>query len=261
MPSNSPIGRIVLTKKEIALGVGGTALALGGLRANDPYILSAALFISWAAFVFLFFVHRGPVARRVVGASIVSLCFALVGSRLYWVSHRIDPRDKIVAQRLHVIISHGMLAVQGLISEDERRVLGGIYPDMPGTNYPDPKLLDSIIGKLRKTNFLGKSDTEQNHIPLTWVGSFHKDLVKVHAQSQEIVTQFNQQDGRLIELAEQISNSSNNLGVIFQTVDVTELRTSYYANGLPEQPAEFFRYYFLILMKTHRVIREFGVED
>lgn len=63
--------------------IGATALALGGLRADDPWVTTPMLVISWAAFIYLCVAHTGKwYSRGGVGLSI-TITLALIGLRIY----------------------------------------------------------------------------------------------------------------------------------------------------------------------------------
>ena len=146
--------------------------------------------------------------------------------------------------------------------EGGRRLLLEIHQNLPGTDYPDPKILDGFVSTLRHKNLLEKSDRSQGDKPLTWIGSFVIDLTTVNQRSKEILSQFSQQDGELVAVAEELSNRSQQLLFWFQTVDsFPDHGVSFYKDGTNAQMADFIRYYCLTLMKAHGVIQKFGIRD
>src|ERR1700690_4273157 len=74
------------TGKEIAVLVIGTALALGSLRAEDPYVIVPMLVVSWVAFLYICGTHEGPWYWRLGVAALVTSSLAAIGGRLFWSS-------------------------------------------------------------------------------------------------------------------------------------------------------------------------------
>jgi hypothetical protein len=171
-------------------------------------------------------------------------------------------KDKIVAERLGGVISYGTLTIQSLMPQGSSKVIYEIHPDLTGTNYPDPKLLDGLVEVLLRTNLMDRSNATRNGKPLTWVGSFSNDFMAVSQQCDGILAQFSHQSGELITQVEDLSRASKNMLGYFQTIgSAPSIGPDFYKHGLPNQYAELFRQYFLILMKTHRIIQKYGVHD
>jgi hypothetical protein len=84
--TESPIGRIAFTKKEIAMAVIATALGIGGIRADDPWIVGTMLAVSWCAFIYICKIHRGSMFPRVVCGLIITAIFLSIGVRVFWSS-------------------------------------------------------------------------------------------------------------------------------------------------------------------------------
>jgi hypothetical protein len=74
------------TGKEIAVLIIGTALALGSLRAEDPYVIVPMLAVSWITFLYICGTHEGPWQWRFGIAAIITLTLAAIGGRLFWSS-------------------------------------------------------------------------------------------------------------------------------------------------------------------------------
>jgi hypothetical protein len=81
MADEEPSGGLRFTVKEVLLTVLGTALALGSLKAEDPWVVIPMLLVAAAAFVILCVLHAGPPIYRFSVASAIVLILVFIGWR------------------------------------------------------------------------------------------------------------------------------------------------------------------------------------
>jgi hypothetical protein len=69
------------TVKEVLLTVSGTALALGSLKAEDPWVVIPMLSVAAVAFICLCVLHDGPRLYRIGVAFVIVLVLLFIGWR------------------------------------------------------------------------------------------------------------------------------------------------------------------------------------
>ena len=85
-----------LSRKEIAVVVGTTAVALASVGGIDPWIVLPMLVVTWAALIYLCLTHEAPMKWRFTAAIVVSVVLAAVAARVTMalpIDRSIDARD------------------------------------------------------------------------------------------------------------------------------------------------------------------------
>jgi hypothetical protein len=185
-----------------------------------------------------------------------------------------DPKDIRVAQRLDAAITPSILFLASFLSgmgvephhnkekyEEIWTLFATDFVDKDGTERPDPKVLDTIMGNLMNISFFGTSNVNIQEKQLTWYEAFISDLSQTKAMCTEILQFYSDRDDRLISLVENIRQRAQNLIFLLNTNASSESLKDIYEswnNGIPrEQYADFVRHYYLAMLKAKRVIREF----
>jgi hypothetical protein len=89
-PSVASRSRVSLTLKEVLLLIVASALAIGSLKGDDPWIVLPMLGVSAAAFVVLCVIHEGRRLYR-IGVAVSLICvLSLIASRLFLWPSRIE---------------------------------------------------------------------------------------------------------------------------------------------------------------------------
>jgi len=70
-------------KKDIALLIPATLLAIAGLGPDDPWVVGPCLFISWIAFVVICTIHEGSWRIRAIVAVVITIVLFGVGYRRF----------------------------------------------------------------------------------------------------------------------------------------------------------------------------------
>jgi hypothetical protein len=225
------------------------------------YFLSAAA-VAWSMCIHLLPDKHWSVRTAAAALWLIILGFVGVHGTVseFRKEHALNPKDQIVAERLDAITYFGTMSLQGLFPNGGLRVIYEDHLDDLVTGLPDPRLLDGVAKVLRSIYILSPSNTTLNNTRLTWAAACAYDFEAVHIKCQEILTQFSQQNPELITITESLSRQSMNMAFYCHTFDTPPVRAVFLEHPLPDQYVEFFRFYLLTLMKTHRVVEKFGVK-
>ena len=142
-------------------------------------------------------------------------------------------------------------------AENEIEIFTQNYDDQPSTNYPNTSIVDNIVSVFAKNNLKGVSNIRIGDKPLTWAEAFTSELQDVVHETDKILDQYADRDDRLISLVDEINNRARGLIHMIRSPLLVPELSHFYDDGVPEVHLNFFRYFFLALLKSHRVIREF----
>jgi hypothetical protein len=70
-------------KKDIALLIPATLLAVAGLGPDDPWVVGPCLFISWLTFIFICVIHEGSRRTRAIVGVVITIALFGVGYRRF----------------------------------------------------------------------------------------------------------------------------------------------------------------------------------
>jgi hypothetical protein len=70
------------SRNEVVMLVIGTALALGSLKADDPWVVAPMLFVALGAFIYVCYVHAGAWFFRLLAAAVISTVIGFIGFRV-----------------------------------------------------------------------------------------------------------------------------------------------------------------------------------
>lgn len=176
----------------------------------------------------------------------------------------INPKDARVARKLYRALSDfiGNMASYLVNNdyEDAMRIILRDFPDNPGTAYPDLSIVDPIIEILSHNSLKNSSNVTINGVAISWAEVFINSLVYARKQCDSILDKFADRDDRLIALVDEMHNRSDLLAdTIHMSITIPQL-TELYDNGIPNVHKEQFQYFFVAILKSCRIIREFGVE-
>lgn len=129
---------IKLSKKEWGLAVAAVALALASTRPTDPWVVGPMLGLSWAAFIYLAYHHRGSLKHKLLFAGIATIILCFIGYR--------DLRSNVTPASAGTLSAFTILSsTDGVVPQIEIGSSGVIFtPTIPGDG-PRPELL---IGKI-----------------------------------------------------------------------------------------------------------------
>ena len=206
-------------------------------------------------------IKKRSVGLRLIVSLIVACAIGAWMYRSFWNQEKIlTPKDRIVAQRLSQIINMGTMYQMEFLKQGKSTVpsvLIETHPDLGDTNWPDPRLLDGIMGILDRQDFLADSSTSVNGRPLPLIEVFLIDYHNTGGECDRLLSEYGQQDDQLISAAEEILNSSKNCERIFGIMNSTSEFREMLRKGLTNQNSAFVRGYFLSLMHGRWVLKEF----
>jgi hypothetical protein len=100
--NNKGMSNVRFGKKEFAVLIGGTLLALAGIGVSDPWIFFPCFGGSWLAFIWLCILHEGKRLWRSIVGIIITASLSLIGWRAY---HAAQRNDSVLQVLLHSSIS------------------------------------------------------------------------------------------------------------------------------------------------------------
>jgi len=107
---------------------------------------------------------------------------------------KIDPKDNRVAVKFEGVLSRFVSQLAAFLREngleDSFTMFQQTYPDLPGTKFPDPILVEPIMNVLVRNNLKSPSNTRIGETQLNWAGAFIQNLREVysypHCQDHEL---------------------------------------------------------------------------
>lgn len=175
----------------------------------------------------------------------------------------INPKDRRVAEKLYAaindIVSEFAVYLVTYEYKDGMKIILEDYPDVPGTEYPEPNLVDPILDVLFQNGLKGTSNmTTTDNQELSWAEAFLYFLKQADQRCESIMDKFADRDEKLIDVIDKVQIRSHGLLSVMNIVNIPEL-ASLYDKGIHENNKEEFRYFFLELLRATRIMREFGV--
>jgi hypothetical protein len=176
----------------------------------------------------------------------------------------INPKDRRVAEKFSNSLTWVFVGINIFASENNQalgiNIFNEDHEDMIGSNYPDPKLFDSLIDAFKTKSLLAPSNRKHGDHVLSWVEAFILTFDEVAKKCDKILDQYSDRDESLISLVDEVHNRASTLSSMLRIMFSEEKFQGIYDSGLPESHIEFYRYFFLTLLKSRRVIRRFGGE-
>ncbi len=80
-------------KKDIALAIPATLLAVAGLGPDDPWVVGPCLFLSWITFIVICAIHEGQRKTRIILGIVITLALSGVGYRRFNSIYRAPKRE------------------------------------------------------------------------------------------------------------------------------------------------------------------------
>jgi hypothetical protein len=175
-----------------------------------------------------------------------------------------NPKDHRVATKLNnalnnfvgeltvFLTSHGYANGMKIILDD--------HLDEPGSKYPSPVLVDEILNVLANNTLKSASNVQIGGNQVSWAEAFIGELANLHQGCNQILDQYADRDDNLISMVDEVSNRSKTLASILSTCLNVPNLSMLYDKGVPDVHIEYFRYFLLSIIKSYRIIRQFGVE-
>ncbi len=180
------------------------------------------------------------------------------------ITSKINLKDKRVAQKLSQAILFFLTSlstfVQQYTGEYDFSIFQNDYDDLPGTNYPDPKIVELIVKAFRHHKLSNESNRMQNQKFVPWSESFIIDLKETAFKCEKILDRYADRDDEIISVVEEVQNRANDIAQMIYIMCKIEDFAGRYDNGVIENHIEFYRYFFLTIVKARRIIRKFGGE-
>lgn len=173
----------------------------------------------------------------------------------------INPKDQRVALKFEGALAHfkamlgAFLGENGL--EEGSRVFWEKYIDKVGTQYPDPAIVEPVINVCAKSNFKAASTIQIGEQRLNWAGAFINELRSIVQACDRILDQYSDRDDKLISLIDEIHDRARDLAFMIEVSFSQPSLSGLYDNGVPNAHIDWFRYFFLALIKSHRIICDF----
>ena len=100
----------------------------------------------------------------------------------------------------------------------------------------------------------------QNQKFVPWSESFIIDLKETAFKCEKILDRYADRDDEIISVVEEVQNRANDIAQMIYIMCKIEDFAGRYDNGVIENHIEFYRYFFLTIVKARRIIRKFGGE-
>jgi len=169
---------------------------------------------------------------------------------------------KIVAQRAQKILMEGDAFILKFLSKYGKGNLYLLYHNDTFNNkaiqQDDKDILEQLKESFMSTNMLGPSilsnSKKQHFSELTFL---EFQINKIYIESETILQHYGDIDNELIIIIDEIHNRSRMLSQLLPLLThVSGGGVGVFGNGVPEQYAEFFSYYFLAHLKCKRICYE-----
>jgi hypothetical protein len=173
----------------------------------------------------------------------------------------VHPKDRRVAIKfenaLDEVIGEVAVFLRDCGLEQGTALFSQDYEDRRGTNYPSLSLVDPIVKVYASNTLIAPSNVTVGDQQLTWAGVLITDLRRLAQRCNRILDQYADRDDRLISMVDEIHNRAEQLASMIETTLSVSTLASLYADGVPDVHLEFFQYFFLSVLKSYRVIRQF----
>jgi hypothetical protein len=174
----------------------------------------------------------------------------------------VNPKDRRVALALaralmtfRAVLDAFLLAHQ---SENNSSIFSEDYPDQPGTQFPAPELVETIMQILSTADLNSPSNVQIGDTRLSWTEALRRALIGLSRECDVILDRYADRDEQLIAVVENIQIRSSYLAsMIHASITQPSLKGLYDA-GIPDIHADWFRYFLLTVLKAYRVIRNFS---
>ena len=177
----------------------------------------------------------------------------------------INSKDQRVARRFEIILRHSSLTLSAFLRsgglEDGMQIFQKDYHDLPGTNYPSPELMEPLISVFANNSLNKPSNVGIKGNKLSWVQAFAQDFTQVAQTSDKLLDQYADRDDALVSMVEEIRSRAHTLAFMLNTRLTAPELAHLYINNTPKQDLDFLRYYYLTMLKSYRIIREFSTEE
>jgi hypothetical protein len=173
----------------------------------------------------------------------------------------VNPKDRRVARKFEGSIN--LFSSTLLVFLHENGMQDGLHvfledhSDVPGSNYPDPECVNDIVDVFSKNNLKGPSNTRIGDNRLNWAEAFISGLKRLNQECVQILDRYADRDDALISSLEEVQERAHTLAFLISSPFTAPSLENLYDNGVPDIHIDFFRYFFLSLVKAHRVIRQF----
>ncbi len=174
----------------------------------------------------------------------------------------INPKDHRVAIKFEGSINRFSSTLL-LVFLNENGLQDGLHVfledhlDAPGSNYPDPECVNEIVDVLSKNNLKGPSNVQIGDKQLNWAEAFVNSLRRLNQECVQILDRYADRDDTLISSLEDVQERAHLLAFLISSPFMGPPLEDLYDHGVPDVHIDFFRYFFLSLVKAHRIIRQF----
>jgi len=173
----------------------------------------------------------------------------------------INPKDRRVARSFEG--SLGLLSSELLVFLSENGLQNSLHvfsedhPNAPGSDYPDPECVRDIVEVFSRNNLKGPSNVRIGDRQLSWAEAFISTLRRLNQECVQILDRYADRDDALISILEDVQARAHNLAFLISSPFMGPPLDNLYDNGVPDVHIDFFRHFFLSLVKAHRIIRQF----
>ena len=130
------------------------------------------------------------------------------------------------------------------------------HGDEPGTDRPDPHLMDQIMEVFSKSSLYRSSNMSMNGKQLSWLQSFYAAMIESNYRCDLLLRHYGSVNHPLIAVADDLRIRSETLLFLMRTAQTLPDFKRIWENGISrEQHLDFFRHYFLRILKAKRIIR------
>lgn len=189
----------------------------------------------------------------------------------------------VIADRANVITGQSIIFLSNYLrrSDIKNEILAlfdGDIDDEPGKERPSPAVLDKLIASFQNHKWFSasnwikigddmlvlpfptKADPSKNEETVTWLGQLGYILLKSHDDSEKLLQHFGNVNHPLVRAIDELRYRSDVLlhmiNMCFKEGNYQKEFVKRYKNGIPDGHIEFYRHFFLRVMRTQRLIKE-----
>jgi len=169
-----------------------------------------------------------------------------------------------ISSRADNAIKYSIQFLSGFLSKEDRKEIFKLFEndfmDEPCTNRPDPSILDPLIELFVHHSWLSSSNMiiEGKNVP--WLSGFEWHLIQMHEECDLFLKHYGNVKHPLVNTIDDIRLRAETLllmiGTCLKKHEYQNQFIELYRNGIPKVHIEFYRHFYLRIIKAKRLIRE-----
>ena len=173
-----------------------------------------------------------------------------------------------IASRAENAIHYSLQFLSGFLSKEDRKVIFQLFqddfPDEPSKDRPDPSILDPLVKLFAQHSWFSASNMTKNGEKVHWLGNLGWHLLQMREKCDLFLRHYGNIKHPLVNTIDNIRlRTETLLFFIDACLKSHEYQSQFielYRKGIPKVHIEFYRHFYLRVIKAKRLIREIQSE-